>query len=128
MEDWLNSLPPNVTPYEACLSYTDTILECAEKTIPKKIICKHSKPFMNKHLKSLQNNIRKLRKVYHKRSDPNNWRKLQTAIKEYSNAYDQASSFINRLSVPILNMPTQSGPQSKRKILLKLIEFKGLPY
>ena len=72
MEDWLISLPPNVTPYEACVSYTDTILECAEKTIPKKIICKHSKPFMNKHLKSLRNNIRKLRKVHHKRSDPNN--------------------------------------------------------
>ena len=32
MEDWLNSVPPNVTPDEACVSYTNTIRKCAEKT------------------------------------------------------------------------------------------------
>ena len=58
---------------------------------------------MNKHFKSLRNNIRKLRKVYHKRSDPNNWNKLQTAIKEYFDAYDQAkkswwSDFYNKIN------------------------------
>ena len=73
------------------------------KVIPKKVISKHSKLFFNAHLKALQTNIRKLRKIYHGKSDPHNWSILQEAINDYSKAYHQAKqawwiSFCNKIN------------------------------
>ena len=90
MLDWSISLPDDITPNEACTSFTSTILDCAERVIPKNVISKHSKPFFNAQLKALQTNIRKLRKIYHRKSDPHNWSILQEAINNYSKAYHQA--------------------------------------
>ena len=103
MNDWIKSLPSDITPDDACEAYTNIILECAEENIPKKVVCKYSKPFMNTNLKLLQNKIKKLRKSYHKRSDPHNWNALQAALKEYITAYDQAkkswwSDFCNKVN------------------------------
>ena len=47
MNDWMKSLPSDITPDDACEAYTNIILECAEENIPKKVVCKYSKPFMN---------------------------------------------------------------------------------
>ena len=59
MLGWSISLPDDITPNEACTSFTSTILDWTEKVIPKKVISKHSKPFFNAQLTALQTNIKK---------------------------------------------------------------------
>ena len=100
-KDWSKDLPLDITPDDACKSYTDNIINCANNTIPKKVVCNHSKPFMTKELKNLQDTVRKARKQYHKKSDPNNWSILQKVLNDYSKAYVKAkklwwSSFCNQ--------------------------------
>ena len=45
---------------------------------------------MTKELKNLQYPVRKARKKYHKKSDPNNWSILQNVLNNYSKAYVKA--------------------------------------
>ena len=93
--------PVDITPDDACKSYTDNIIDGAYNIIPKKVVCNHSQPFMTKELKNLQDTVRKTRKQYHKKSDPNNWPILQKVLNNYSKAYVKArklwwSSFCNQ--------------------------------
>ena len=89
-KDWSKNLRVDITPDDACKSYTDNIINCANNVIPKKVVCNHSKPFMTKELKNLKDLVRKARKQYHKKSDPNNWSILQKVLNNYSKAYVEA--------------------------------------
>ncbi len=75
-----------------CDALTETIISCAERCIPKKTVCRHSRPFITAELKRLQAQLKQARKDFKYRSDQNNESKLNRCQEEYTIAYLEARS------------------------------------
>ncbi len=68
---------------------TKILLETAKEIIPTKNICQHSKPYMDDELRELLKECSEKKKAYY-RSDPNNYRKYQDAVKNFIVKYTQS--------------------------------------
>ncbi len=93
LQDWIQNSNYDENDIDStCNSLTETIISCAERCIPKKSVCKHSRPFMTPALKQLQASLKRARKDFKYRSDENNERKLNKCQEEYTTAYLEARS------------------------------------
>jgi ribonuclease HI/retron-type reverse transcriptase len=90
MESSLLSAHDDTTAEEACRTFTDDILQCANENISRKEICVHSKPFITEKVKNLLTECKAARRRYRKRSDPKNWRIAKAAVAAFMEAFREA--------------------------------------
>ena len=67
-------------------SFVEQLKLVAEECIPKKKVCKHSKGWWNDELNELAKEVRKARKMFAKRSDEANERKVQDSLESFRRA------------------------------------------
>ena len=59
-------------PTKALVTFMDLVKEICEKTIPRKTVCKYSKPYWTKKLTYLSNKLKEARKKYRLQCNPEN--------------------------------------------------------
>ena len=69
---------------------TKIIQDTANRILPTKTVCQHSKAYFNDELKELLNICHAAKKKYYLRSDPNNWNRYQTALDNFIKKYVEA--------------------------------------
>ena len=69
-------------PTKALVTFMDLVKEICEKTIPRKTVCKYSKPYWTKKLTYLSNKLKEARKKYRLQCNPENKNIVDLAKKE----------------------------------------------
>ena len=80
------------SPDETCLTISKTLEEVNKLCIPTKICSVYSKPFRNKQLTNLSNNLRELRKRFKRPSTPGNLAALNDAREKFKKEVETAAS------------------------------------
>nr|XP_054773609.1 uncharacterized protein LOC129281722 [Lytechinus pictus] len=90
LEDLGRSLTEMTDPDQACKDFTDTIQTLAAEKIPRKRICRHSKPFWNSKMSELLKLCKLSKKTYKRRRTPNNFTIHQGNVSKFMVEYKKA--------------------------------------
>jgi ribonuclease HI len=119
IDKWISEFPPHLThPDVLAQQYSKIIMDAAEKVIPKKVICTHSRPYFTPDLKAALANMRSANRAFSRRRDPNKFQLLQIAIQKFRQELETAKdTWWNSLCTSLNNIKAD-----KWKIINKILK------
>ena len=119
IDKWIAEFPPHLThPDLLAQQYSQIVLNAAEKVIPKKVLCSHSRPYFTPALKATLAKMRDANRAFRRRRDPNKYQLLQIAIQNFRNELEKAKeTWWNTLCTSLNKVKTD-----KWKIINKILK------